>query len=124
MSEVERIVNEFVVEKSLEEVRNIITETVRKLNGKFTHSEGKTIVCEFGSLLRSRLLGEFWVSKATLPKRLIVNLESEETGGTKITLFVQETHRYGIKLGYVNKYNEALKDLAQTIHRSLSVQNF
>ncbi len=115
MSKVKPVHKEMTVEKNISEIRDIITAKLQTLKGKFAQSEDTRIECDFGSLLKSRLMGEFWVSKSTLPKKAIIKLDSAETGGTKITLDIQDTHKYGLKLGFVKKYEEALTELSDSI---------
>ena len=97
MSKVKQIHNEMLVEQSTSEIRNIITAKLQSLKGKIVQSDDRRIECDFGSLLKSRLIGEFWVSKSTLPKKAIIELGDTESGGTKITLDVLHTHKYGFK---------------------------
>ena len=89
--------------------------TLQTLRGRIAHSDDRSIECDFGSLLKSRLLGEFWVSKSTLPKRATIELKEAENGATTITLVVRDTHKYGVKWGYVKKYEKALEELADSI---------
>ena len=115
MSEVKQIHNEIIVEQSASEVRSIITEKLQSLKGKIVQSDDRRIECDFGSLSKSRLIGEFWVSKSTLPKKAIIELDNVEGGDTKVTLNVQHTHKFGLKMGFVKKYEEALMELSDSI---------
>lgn len=122
MSKVKQIHNEIIVEQSASEVRNIITAKLQSLKGKIVQSDDRRIECDFGSLMKSRLIGEFWVSKSTLPKKAIIELGNTEGGGTKVTLDVQHTHKFGFKMGFVKKYEEALKELSDSILSSIGQQ--
>ena len=119
MSGVSPIHREMTVQKTVSEVRDIIMSKLQLLNGKVVESTDKSIECDFGSLLKSRLLGEFWISKSTLPKKVIINLEHVENAGTRITLDVRDTHKYGVKWGYVKKYEKALEELSDSILSAL-----
>lgn len=115
MSGVNPVHRETTVKKNLSEVKDIITSRLQLLKGKVVRSDDTSIECDFGSLLKSRLLGEFWVSKSTLPKKAVINLQDAENGDTRITLDVRDTHKYGVKWGYVKKYQKALEELADSI---------
>ena len=104
MSKINPVLREVVVPKSISEVRETLMAILPRLNGNIEHSDEKIIECNFGSLLKSRLIGEFWVSKSTLPKKAIIQLQYSEHSGTTIILRVIDTHNYGIKLGFVKKY--------------------
>jgi hypothetical protein len=115
MSEVNPVHRETTVTKTVSEVRDIITSRLQFLKGKIVMSDDMSMECDFGSLLKSRLLGEFWVSKSTLPKKAMINLKDAESGHTLITLDMRDTHKYGVKWGYVKKYEKALEELADSI---------
>jgi hypothetical protein len=112
MSEVKPVHKELTVGKDIPDVRAALLKRVQMLDGRVVRSEGNSIVCDFGSLLRSRLVGEFWVSKATLPKQAVIQMEVA-SGGTMLVLDIKDTHKYGFKLGYVKKYEEALQELSE-----------
>ena len=120
MSKVKPIHNEVSVKKNIPEIRDIITEKLQTLNGKIVQSGDSRIECDFGSLMKSRLVGEFWVSKSTLPKKAIIKLSQLEGGRTKITLDIHDTHKLGFKRGFVKKYEKALSELADSILSSVS----
>ena len=88
---------------------------LKMLAGRIVRSESNTIVCDFGSLLASRLVGEFWVSKATLPKQASIQMQAASDGGTLLVLDIKDTHKFGFKLGYEKKYEEALQELSESI---------
>ena len=115
MSEVNPVHRETTVTRGVSEVRDMITSRLQFLKGKIVRSDGTSIECDFGSLLKSRLIGEFWVSKSTLPKKAMIGLKDAESGHTRITLDLLDTHKYGVKLGYVKKYEKALEELADSI---------
>ncbi len=115
MSAVRPVHKELTVGGKLPEVSHAILKRVRELNGKVLRSDDNTFECDFGSLLQSRLIGEFWVSKATLPKKAVIILQASSNGGTQIKLDITDTHKYGFKLGYITKYEEALQELAESL---------
>ena len=106
---------EVTVAKTISEARQSIMATLQMLRGKVATFGDSSIECDFGSLLKSRLIGEFWVSKATLPKRATITLKQAESGATAITVDVRDTHKYGVKWGYETKYEQALGELADSI---------
>lgn len=112
MSEVRPVHKELTVGKELPEVSDAILKRVIMLDGRVARLENNTLECNFGSLLQSRLVGEFWVSKATLPKQALIRMEASDNGGTRLVLDIKDTHNYGFKWGFVTKYEEALEELA------------
>jgi hypothetical protein len=104
-----------VLDKPSAEIRHTLTSRLQDLGGKVTRSDERRIECDFGSLLKSRLLGEFFVSKSTLPKEAIITLEDTASGKVRITLDIVDTHKYSVKWGYVKKYEQALEELASSI---------
>jgi hypothetical protein len=119
MSGVNPVHREMTVRKPVAEVRSVISSSLARLKGKTVVSDDTGIECKFGSLLISRLLGEFWVSRATLPKKAIIKLDDAQDGHTKVTIEVRDTHKWGVKWGYVNKYELALQELSDSILSSL-----
>ena len=121
MSKINPVLREVVVPKSISEVRETLMTILPRLNGNIEHSDENIIECNFGSLLKSRLIGEFWVSKSTLPKKAIIQLQYSEHSGTTIILRVIDTHKYAIlKLGFVKKYEQALEELLDSILSALN----
>ena len=106
---------EITVKKSIEDIRKSIIEQIENMNGRIVKNEENYIESDFGSLLKSRLLGEFFVSTATLPKRAEIKFESLGNNETKVKILVRDTHKYGIKAGYVKKYEKALRETAESI---------
>jgi hypothetical protein len=118
MSEVTPVHKELTIAKDIPTLRLALLKQVQTLKGRLARSEGAeadTIVCDFGSLLASRLIGEFWVSKATLPKQAVIQLQPDSRAGTRLVLDIQDTHKFGFKLGYVQKYEAALRELSEAI---------
>jgi len=95
-------------------VQSSIDAALQTLDGRLTRSETNHVEYDLGSLLRSRFLGEFWVSRSTLPKKAIIQWESAESG-TQIQVWVVDTHRFGFKWGFVDKYEIALSEVADAI---------
>jgi hypothetical protein len=52
---------------------------------------------------------------ATLPKKAIVAFEDGGDGQSRITLVVRDRHKYDLKLGYVKKYETALRQLSDSL---------
>jgi hypothetical protein len=61
------------------------------------------------------LLGELFVSASVLPKKAIINFIEKENSKTQIAVQVTDTHKFGLKAGFVNKYQGALEELANSI---------
>jgi hypothetical protein len=115
MSEIAPVHRAIIVKKSNAEAESLIRARIRLLNGKVVNSDSKSIECDFGSLLKSRLFGEFFVSASTLPKKAVVTFEDGGDGQSKITLVVRDRHKYDLKLGYVKKYETALLQLSDSL---------
>jgi hypothetical protein len=115
MSEVTPVHQELTLAREISDLRLALEKRVQMLKGRIVSSDGNSIVCDFGSLFQSRMIGEFWVSKATLPKQAVIQLQAASGGGTRLVLNIKDTHKYGFKLGYVKKYEEALQELSDSI---------
>ncbi|WP_321421369.1 hypothetical protein [uncultured Methanobacterium sp.] len=101
---------ELVVNKDIGNVRIDLVKGLKSMKGKITTSDENFIECDFGSLFKSRMLGEFFVNKNTLPRRALINLEKAGENRTMVKIFIKDTHKYGVKIGYNGKYEEALRD--------------
>ena len=112
MSAVTPVHKQLTIGKDIPVIRPALLERVQMLDGRIVRSEGNTIVCDFGSLLQSRLVGEFWVSKATLPKQAVIQMQAASGGGTMLVLDIKDTHKFGFKWGFEKKYEEALQELS------------
>jgi len=115
MSEVKPVHKELTVGMDIPDLRAALLQRVQMLDGRVVRSEGDSMVCDFGSLLQSRLLGEFWVSKATLPKQAFIQMQTAGGGSTRLVLDIKDTHKFGFKWGFVKKYEEALQELSEFI---------
>lgn len=115
MSSVKPVHLEMTVAKSVSEVRSALTSKVSLLKGRIVGSNDTGLECKFGSLLVSRLLGELWVPKATLPKRATIKIEEVQENQTRVTLDVRDAHKWGVKWGYMTKYERALEELADSL---------
>lgn len=115
MGSITPVEKELIVGKGIEEVKLAIIKQLETMKGKIVKSDEAYIECDFGSLLKSRLLGELWVSKATLPKKAEIHIEGIGSNETKVRTVVRDTHKYGIKRGYVKKYEKALQEVVDSI---------
>ena len=115
MGSVTPVEKELIVGKGIEEVKLAIIKQLETMKGKIVKSDEAYIECDFGSLLKSRLLGELFVSKATLPKKAEIHIEGIGSNETKVKTVVRDTHKYGIKRGYVKKYEKALQEVVDSI---------
>lgn len=120
MSKVPPVTKTFIVAQSLAEVMSTLLNRLRELGGRIAHSDESSIRCDFGSLLKSRLLGEFFVDKSVLPKRVEIQAERKGPRQTEVRLLVVDTHKYGFKLGYTAKFIDALEELAESIALAFS----
>ena len=115
MSDVTPVVKELITRKTIEDARMAIIRQLEAAGGKIIKSDEAYIECDFGSLLLSRIIGEFWVPRNMLPKKAEIHLEPTENNGTKVKILIRDTHKYGIILGYVKKYENALQDVADSV---------
>lgn len=89
---------------------------VIRLNGTIVSEDDQFITVHFGSLSKSRLFGEFWVSGRTLSSCAQLEVcEEDSTGVFLIRILVVDRHRWGLKWGYVNKYQQSLQDTANAL---------
>lgn len=115
MSAVKPVHRELTIGKDILVVSAMLLKILQMLDGRIIRSESNSIVCDFGSLLQSRLVGEFWVSKDTLPKQAVIQMQAVTGGGTRLVLDIKDTHKFGFKWGFVSKYEEALQELSESI---------
>lgn len=115
MSKINPVEIEVFVNRSINETNNLIRTQLQNMKGKIVNCNENYIECKLGSLAKSRIIGEFFVSKETLPKKAEVYLKPVDKDGTNIKILVSDTHRFGIKFGYVKKYESALNDTANSI---------
>jgi hypothetical protein len=101
--------------KDFDAVRRHISSVVQSRRGSIVEFDERRVVCDFGSLKKSRLVGEFWVSKETLPARATILMRPGPNGGTQVKVEVVDTHKLGLKAGFVRKYEEALKDISNLL---------
>jgi hypothetical protein len=122
MSNIEPVERKWRVNMSLDEARAALVKALELLKGRAVTSvtsSGAYIKYDFGSLLKSRLLGEFWVSRETLPKKVEIYLARINESQTEVNLLIRETHKYAFKWGFVDKYKRALQELADAIQTSV-----
>lgn len=115
MSSIKPATREVTLKVSASDARATILEQISLLNGRIVPTSESTIEVDFGSLLKSRLLGEFWVSKSTLPKRAAIEIEGTRDRGSRVKVVVRDTHQWGVKWGYRDKYEQSLQELADLI---------
>lgn len=119
MSKITPANKEITISKPIAEAKDIIITKLLQLKGKVIRNDDTQIECEFGSHLKSKLLGELFVSGATLPKKVVINFEGNNNDKTKISVQVTDTHKFGFKADFVNKYEQALVDLTNFITSGL-----
>jgi hypothetical protein len=120
VSGIEPVERRWRVNMSLDEARSALAKTLEFLKGRRDmKSGGVYIEYNFGSLLKSRFLGEFWVSRETLPKKAEIHLERINESQTEVRLLIRETHKYAFKSGFIDKYKRALQELADAIQGSV-----
>jgi hypothetical protein len=120
MNKVIPIEKEWTIHGDIKEVNSFLVKALQSLKGRVHLSEENYIQCDFGSLFLSRFIGEFWVSRATLPKRAEIHLERLGESETSLRMLVKDTHKFGFKIGYVEKYQQALQEISDSIYQSSS----
>ena len=107
--------DEITLNKTITEAKQTIVTKLLQLKGKVVRNDETQIECEFGSHLKSKLLGELFVSGETLPKKAVIILSEVKEHKTKVSMTVTDTHKFGFKAGFVKKYEQALKKLVESI---------
>lgn len=115
MSEINPVNKEIIVSKPIAEAKEKMLSKLLHLKGKVVINDDKYIECDFGSHLKSKLVGELWVKKETLPKKATIKFEEAGNNECRITIDVADTHKFGLKVGFVKKYGESLEELAKSI---------
>ena len=99
-----------------QQVVDTLRAVVLQLNGRIVSEDDRLIDVHFGSLSKSRFIGEFWVSGRTLPSRARLEVyEGDSAGRLRIRVFVEDRHRWGFKWGFVSKYERSLKETAREL---------
>ena len=111
---------EIIVIKNIFDAKNLVTESLLKLKGKIIVNAQNRIECDFGSHLKSKLLGELFVSGSTLPKKAVAVFVETGDDNTRVSIIVSETHKFGFKAGFAKKYQLSLNELADSIHGNIS----
>jgi hypothetical protein len=115
MSEITPVKKEVTINKPTSNAKEIIITKLLQLKGKVVRNDDTQIECEFGSHIKSKLLGELFVSGETLPKKAIIYFTVKENDSTQISIEVTDRHKFGFKAGLIKKYEQALQDLANSI---------
>jgi hypothetical protein len=115
MSKINPVHKQFTLEKPIVEAKQNIITKLLQLKGKVVLNDETQIECEFGSHLKSKLLGELFVSGETLPKKAVINFSERKNSSTHISVHITDTHKYGFKAGLVKKYEQALQELSNSI---------
>lgn len=74
----------------------------------------------YGSLLLSRLLGEFFVPGHMLPKAVDLWVEPNDDGTTRVMWRITDTHALGFKVGFRKKYHQSFVELSAKIEAALA----
>ena len=72
--------------KATAEAKQIITTNLLQLKGKVVRNDETQIECEFGSHIKSNLLGELFVSGKALPKKAVINFTRKENHSSSCSI--------------------------------------
>ena len=106
---------EIILNKPIKEAKEILITKLLQLKGKVGRNDETQIESDFGSHFKSKLLGELFVSGETLPKKAVINFSEKDNSTTQVSIKVSDTHKFGLKAGFVKKYEQALQELANSI---------
>jgi hypothetical protein len=85
------------LDTGIDEIPPTVKHSIKNIGGKIISSSSLQVSAKFGSLFKSRFLGEFFVSKDTLPRKAIIDLNVNKN---EIMITVVHTHKMGLMLGY------------------------
>ena len=104
----------FHTKTPLEQAKQAVVGYVLHAGGKISSDAGSAIVGEFGSQLKTRLLGGAFIGRESLPREVVVSFETLD-GQTVVTVTARDAVGFGSRLGMADKLQLALYESAQAI---------
>jgi hypothetical protein len=116
---VQPAVRELRVARHIEQVHEAALRTVAAAGGTVKRSVPGEIEASFGSWFKTRLLGAFFLSRDTWPKRLRIVLTAADGQTTHVTVRAEDAFGFGLRTGIAGRYRESLEALADYTERAL-----
>ncbi|OWK45141.1 hypothetical protein [Fimbriiglobus ruber] len=107
------------VDRGLESTRKRVLRFLDDVDMKVIEDDDEKIVAKQGSQLKTRLLGGWFVSPESLPKRATIRLR-ETSEGTRVKAVIEESLGFGIldpilKGKYEKYFDTWMDDLADAV---------
>ncbi len=106
------------VHKSADEVVKVVQNVLTAKKATFLEVNSRKIEATLGSESKTRVLGGMFVSKETLPVKVILLL-NESAGVTEVDATISDNLGFGSRTGMVGKYKEDIQNLLNEIAAAL-----
>jgi hypothetical protein len=104
--------------RSADEILKAVTGKLSEKKATIVEANSRRIEATMGSGLKTRFIGGLFVSKETLPVKLIL-LMNESGGETDVDATIQDNLGFGLKTGMVDEYKEYIQSLFDELARAL-----
>jgi len=110
------------VNKTAKEILEIVTIELLRKNATIIEANTKRVEAKIGSETRTRLFGGDFVSKETLPVKIILQID-ESAPETEIKATIQDNLGFGFRTGMRSKYKEYIDNLFNLLSTILQAKN-
>jgi len=110
------------VYKSANEILSITQTLLSAKGATFLEANNRRIEATLGSEGKTRVLGGLFVSKNTLPIKVILVI-NEFAGVTEVDVSIVDNLGFGARTGMVGKYKDYIQSLFNELANTLQVDN-
>jgi len=110
------------VNKSADEVLRIVSDKLSEKKATLLEATPRRIEGVIGSEGKTRFFGGIFVSKETLPVKIIMQI-SDSAGMSEITATIQDNLGFGARTGMVGKYKDYMQSLLDELASALQVDS-
>lgn len=110
------------VKKPADEILKIVTGKLAEKKATLLEADSRRIEAAIGSEAKTRFIGGMFVSKETLPVKIILQM-SETCGESEIDATIQDNLGFGLRTGMVGKYKEYIQSLFNELAAVLQVMS-
>ena len=103
-----------------EEILRIVTGKLAEKKATIVEAGSRRIEARIGSNVKTRFWGGAFVSKETLPVKIILQM-NESAGESEINATIQDDLGFGLRTGMVGKYREYMQSLFNELAVALKV---
>lgn len=103
-------VRKWKINKTAGEILKIVKNELLRKNATLLEADLRRIEATLGSEATTRFFGGFFVSKETLPVRIVLQM-NESAAETEVDVKIQDDIGVGIRTGMAGKYKEYMQNL-------------